>query len=140
MFKFDSLFTQTFRQDAGIYARKDFNKFSTIKQDNFFTLSENLDLRHHSNQVDHMSGKILNSKHPSTTFSDLRSKLLSKEVDLLDENLPVSFLCQNSSTPTIAYTSYSRSGNTFLRKYLENSNGTFTGSDADLNYSMHFSL
>jgi hypothetical protein len=38
----------------------------------------------------------------------------------------------------VAYTSYSRSGNTLFRKLLEQTTGVFTGSDGDLNYSLHY--
>jgi hypothetical protein len=40
----------------------------------------------------------------------------------------------------VAYTSYSRSGNTFLRSYLDRLTRTFTGSDGDLNAALHYSL
>lgn len=40
----------------------------------------------------------------------------------------------------VAYTSYSRSGNTFLRKLLEKTSGIWTGSDGDLNYHLHDNL
>ena len=40
----------------------------------------------------------------------------------------------------VAYTSYSRSGNTFLRTYIENLTQTFTGSTADLNCALHLAL
>ena len=40
----------------------------------------------------------------------------------------------------VAYASYSRSGNTLFRRYLEQISGIFTGSDGDLNYSLHYCL
>lgn len=40
----------------------------------------------------------------------------------------------------VAYTSYSRSGNTLLRTYIERVTGVYTGSDGDLNYALHQSL
>ena len=40
----------------------------------------------------------------------------------------------------VAYASYSRSGNTLFRRYLEQIGGIYTGSDGDLNYSLHYCL
>jgi hypothetical protein len=41
---------------------------------------------------------------------------------------------------TIMYTSYPRSGNTFLRKYLENITGLATGSDQLMKFSLSVEL
>ena len=40
----------------------------------------------------------------------------------------------------ISYTSYPRSGNTFLRKYLENITGIATGSDQLMKFSLNVEL
>ena len=60
-----------------------------------------------------------------------------ESINLLD--LP-EFFEKKPHNNLIAYTSYSRSGNTFFRRYLEQVGGIFTGSDGDLNYALHFSL
>jgi hypothetical protein len=39
-----------------------------------------------------------------------------------------------------AYASYSRSGNTLFRTFLEQATGVWTGSDGDLNYGLHYAL
>jgi hypothetical protein len=40
----------------------------------------------------------------------------------------------------ISYTSYPRSGNTFLRKYFENITGIATGSDQLMKFNLNVSL
>ena len=57
------------------------------------------------------------------------------------EELPLpTFLNGAPFANKVAYASYSRSGNTFFRLYLEQIGGIFTGSDGDLNYALHYSL
>ena len=41
---------------------------------------------------------------------------------------------------SITYASYPRSGNTFLRKYLENVTGVATGSDVQMKFTMNVEL
>lgn len=49
------------------------------------------------------------------------------------------FICGRQHLP-ISYTSYPRSGNTFLRKYLENITGIATGSDQFMKFTMNVCL
>jgi len=72
----------------------------------------------------------------------MREKLLgvpSEDEGDLDLN-EITFLDGSAFDNKIAYASYSRSGNTFLRRYLEKVGGIYTGSDGDLNYALHYSL
>lgn len=49
----------------------------------------------------------------------------------IDLEIPT-FLNGKDFKNKVAFTSYSRSGNTFLRKYLEEITGVCTGSDGDI--------
>ena len=67
--------------------------------------------------------------------------MLAPQAEDLVEDLPLpTFLNGQPFGNKVAYTSYSRSGNTFFRKYLEQIGGIFTGSDGDLNYALHYCL
>ena len=66
------------------------------------------------------------------------NRLMSDE-EVKEIELPT-FLDGKAYGNKIAYTSYSRSGNTFFRRYLEQVAGIYTGSDGDLNYALHYSL
>jgi hypothetical protein len=66
---------------------------------------------------------------------ELLTILVSKDIEKYNQVYEkklfgaVSRFISNEVTNQIAYTSYPRSGNTFLRKYLENITGVATGSD-----------
>jgi hypothetical protein len=80
-------------------------------------------------------GRIINTELPFKKLEHIKRHLLSPKIDL-DNNVPPTFL--KGLHEKIAFTSYSRSGNTLLRKYLENITGVVTGSDGDLRHSLHF--
>ena len=67
-------------------------------------------------------------------FHDLKDLLLSKdnarqpELDALLHG-SLKFLSSETKPPLVAFASFPRSGNTFLRKYLENITGIYTGAD-----------
>lgn len=72
--------------------------------------------------------------------------LLSKDLDLYRSTLRAKYFdCQSrflsgTLAANIAYTSYPRSGNTFLRKYLENITGVATGSDQWFKMNLNVAL
>jgi hypothetical protein len=70
------------------------------------------------------------------SYEALISKLIGPP-DEIKETIPT-FLNGDHYTSKIAFTSYSRSGNTLFRKYMENITGVCTGSDGDLRHSLHF--
>jgi len=52
----------------------------------------------------------------------------------------VRFLKAGQDFYHVSYTSYPRSGNTFLRKYLENITGLATGSDMVMKFTLNMQL
>jgi len=70
----------------------------------------------------------------------IKNILLAKHIEEKPVDLKGFFLDGKDFPFKTAYTSYSRSGNTLFRKLLEQSTGIFTGSDGDLNYSLHYQL
>ena len=81
-------------------------------------------------------------------FTDLKEMLLCQDMDSYDqiyrtlyENDKCSFLdasCNLLSTGhSVAFQSFVRSGNTFLRRYLEQTTGIWTGSDMNIDIVFH---
>ena len=97
---------------------------------------------------DSSTGVLINSsKQPTFAYKDVIQKLMGEcktdeqETKDLIARRPTFLTTEaNSENNKVMYTSYSRSGNTFLRKYLEQLTGINTGSDGDLNYNLHHSL
>jgi len=118
-----------------MYARYDYNKFSTIKHDGYTNFAENVSIRHAEYEISRSDGLIHVPKNSLETFSSLKERLLGPK---LDQNFTKHFI--DKCPERVAYTSYSRSGNTFLRTYFERLTDVFTGSDGDLNYALHYSL
>ena len=138
MFDFDNQLSNMVRCGQ-IFARKDYNKFRTKPiAGEYLSLEEWLEAAHRGNQLDRMNGLIKNTKLKTVKYSDHVARLLSGE-DTTELELPT-FFDGSAFNNTIAYTSYSRSGNTFFRRYLEQVGSIFTGSDGDLNYGLHFGL
>ena len=81
------------------------------------TLDEWLKTVHRGNQLDRMTGLIRNTQIKPISYKDHIARLLSNE-QAEDIELPT-FLDGSDFGNTVAYTSYSRSGNTFFRRYLE---------------------
>ena len=117
MFGFDNQLSNMVRSGQ-IFARKDYNKFSTKPfAGEYKSLEEWLQAAHRGNQLDRMTGLIKNTQLKTIAYSEHVARLLSDETTT-DLELPT-FLDGSSFNNTIAYTSYSRSGNTFFRRYLE---------------------
>ena len=86
------------------------------------------------------TGLITNEVLQSVSYQDHILALLA-EPSGPEEALPLpTFLNNVPFGNKVAYASYSRSGNTFFRRYLEQTSGIYTGSDGDLNYTLHYSL
>lgn len=138
-FDFDNHFVNMFRTGS-FFARLDFNKFSLRKlNQEFVSASESVALFHRGNEVDRNNGLIKNEVLPTVSYQELKSRLLGQSGPVEELELPT-FLNGQAFGNKIAYASYSRSGNTFFRKYLEQIGGIFTGSDGDLNYALHYCL
>ncbi len=82
---------------------------------------------------------------PVINFHQLKSLLLSKDHEKFNELVVlISYSCKflDEQTPMdgnrVAFTSYPRSGNSFLRKILEQVTGVFTGSDLSLDQVIPF--
>lgn len=70
------------------------------------------------------------------SFKKVKERLLIRtHVDSLDKGI---YFLSSSDHEKVAYTSYSRSGNTILRKYIEAITQVATGSDADLSFNLHY--
>ena len=81
-------------------------------------------------------------------FTDLKEMLLCKDLDRYDEiqstlteNDKCSFLDESvdlvAAGESVAFQSYPRSGNTFLRVFLEKITGIYTGSDMNIRLIFH---
>lgn len=115
-----------------MYARKDYNKFSLQRHPDFETFAENAANRHPGFEISRNDGLVEVPKKNLETFQQLKLRLLSPPTDTAGQKHFI-----DKCEERIAYTSYSRSGNTFLRTYFEQLTDVFTGSDGDLNYALH---
>ena len=119
-FDFDSQFVNMYRSGQ-FYARTDYNKFSLVKlNDQFMNFRSNVERVHRGNEADRNTGLIKNEALQTVQYADHISSLLaSSRINELNElALPIFFNGQAFGNK-VAYASYSRSGNTFFRKYLE---------------------
>lgn len=117
----------------GLYAREDYNKFSTVKHEGFVTFAENVAMRHPGFEISRNDGLFYVPSNNPETVEDLKTRLLGPP--LHESNLKKHFIAK--CRDRVAYTSYSRSGNTLLRTYFERLTDVLTGSDGDLNYALH---
>lgn len=73
---------------------------------------------------------------PVVNFDSLKDLMLSKDLSKLQEFKelinPCKFLDKKVGMPGIAFVSWPRTGNSFLRKIIENVTGIFTGTDMNL--------
>lgn len=117
-FDFDNHFSNMFRSGS-FYARKDYNKFSITKLNaEFLSATEAVALFHRGNEIDRDTGLIRNEVVPKVSYADHIATLLAESGPVDDLPLP-NFLDGQSFGNHVAYASYSRSGNTFFRRYLE---------------------
>lgn len=140
---FDPLFTRLLKLD-GIYINQDCTKYSVKKittvdpksgkEDEYFIFSEGIKHKFPGYQLD--SNYLVENISDSYLDKDqLITVLLSKDLEAYERFhkkelfSSVSRFISNEVGHQISYTSYPRSGNTFLRKYLENITGVATGSD-----------
>ena len=141
---FDPLFSRLFKCDE-IYANVDGTEFSCKKifakklngeVDEFFTYTEGLKKKFPGYELDsnnvvyNVSDKEIDlDQHCKLLLTPYNEKLYQKAVkDDLFGRTQAKFL-SGGLLDAISYTSYPRSGNTMLRKYLENITGVATGSD-----------
>jgi hypothetical protein len=66
--------------------------------------------------------------------------LLSKDLTNIPDFSRQARFLSGAPFQAISYTSYPRSGNTFLRKYLENITGVATGSDQLMKFTLNVTL
>lgn len=134
-----------------IFANKDITKFSLMKvNDDYLKLSERM--------ATHFDGFALNDKNIMYPKDEMQSINIDTLIKMLkssakDEEAhephkwmfkgPSRFLDkQNAVQPhhRVIYASMPRSGNSFLRKYLEQISGVITGSDLTLNFLLNMTL
>jgi len=138
-FDFDNHFTNMYRSGS-FFARLDFNKFCQRKlSDDFVNAAESLVLFHKGNEVCRSTGLIKSEGFAKVSYSDHVRALLARSAPVEELPSPAFFDGQPMNNK-IAYASFPRSGNTFFRKYLEQIGGIFTGSDGDLNFTLHYCL
>lgn len=140
----DPIFAALLRSDA-FYANPDCTKFSIVKIDaSYRKFSEQISSKYPGYGVDH-SLLVVNQQDEMIDLEELKAFFLSKDLENY-EVLKPRFISNQSRFlkpkhhPVISYTSYPRSGNTFLRKYFETITGISTGSDMVMKFSLNVAL
>ena len=125
------------REDK-IFAAKDCTKFALNRGESsdMVSYSENAKARFHGNCTFAENGTLINTVLDTVEYHDLVKNLMGP-VTGEPPSVPTFLTKTGSDDHKVMYTSYSRSGNTFLRRYLEQITGINTGSDGDLDYSLH---
>ena len=132
-----------YRADA-LYANRDFSKFSLVKfSDDYKTFSEQIQKLYPGYALDE---RFRVTPMPTTPTLNLKQILaLMKNKDSLSEHLAwfeggSKYLDgEDIGSEKVCLTSYHRSGNTFMRKYLEAITGIATGADTSLDVSLSLS-
>ena len=152
---FDPLFCRLFKADE-IFANPDGTEFSVKKiwqtketgeVVEFFNYTEGLRKKFPGYEMDsnnvvyNVSDREINlDDHWKLLLIDYNEKLYNEKVaDDSFGRTQAKFLSKGLSD-AISYTSYPRSGNTMLRKYLENITGIATGSDQIMKFTLNVSL
>jgi hypothetical protein len=135
-FDFDEQICNLYRS-GGYYSNSDFSKISLEQQPGFLDFET-----HHNNKYPgYRNCQETGLKEPKNAVkfdTYLKETLLAKAgVANLDKKV---FLDGSDLDKKVAYASYSRSGNTLFRIYIENATGIWTGSDGDLNQCLHYAL
>ena len=146
---YDPLFCKIFRLD-GICTNKDATKYSikpitTLKLNKRGEMEKDEYMTYHQGIEHKFPGYKLDENHIVVNVSDVTidleqhcKLLLSKrleDIDLYNNKLKgelfggQAHFLSGKPLRAVSYTSYPRSGNTFLRKYLENITSVATGSD-----------
>jgi len=140
----DPIFASMLRSDQ-FYANIDCTKFSITKLDESYRkFSEQIQTIYPGYGVD-TKLLIYNKEEDYVDLDELKNFFLSKDLDRYEElkskfiGTQTKFL-QPKQQPIISYTSYPRSGNTFLRKYFESITGISTGSDMVMKFSLNVAL
>jgi hypothetical protein len=152
---FDPLFSRLFKADE-LFANPDGTEFSVKKifvqkgdgtTVEFFNYTEGLRKKFPGYELDknnviyNVSDKEINlDDHWKLLLTDFNEKLYNEKIaDDSFGRTQAKFLSKGLSD-AISYTSYPRSGNTMLRKYLENITGIATGSDQIMKFTLNVSL
>jgi hypothetical protein len=94
-----------------------------------------------NNVVYNVSDKEINFEdHCKLLLSNYNEKLYNEKVADDSFGRTQAKFIGNGLSDAISYTSYPRSGNTMLRKYLENITGIATGSDQIMKFTLNVSL
>ena len=152
---FDPLFSRLFKADE-LFANPDGTEFSVKKifvynsdgtTVEFFNYTEGLRKKFPGYELDennviyNVNDKEINlDDHWKLLLTDFDEKLYKEKIaDDSFGRTQAKFLSKGLSD-AISYTSYPRSGNTMLRKYLENITGIATGSDQIMKFTLNVSL
>ncbi|CDW90322.1 fbox domain containing protein [Stylonychia lemnae] len=140
----DPVFTNLFRSNA-FYSNPDCSKFSMTQIDQSYKkYSEQIEAIYPGYFIDD-NFLVVNKNDLQIDLNSLRDFFLS--TDLVNyETLKANFIGTQTRflMPTkelgVTYTSFPRSGNTFLRKYFETITGIATGSDMVMKFSLNVAL
>lgn len=140
----DPVFANLLRND-GFYSNPDCTKYSFIKIDeSYLRFTEGVMKRYPGYGID-SNYLVCNKEDIDIDLDELKKIFLSKDMDLYDEIKDKYFtkearFLNTKSLSKITYTSYPRSGNTFLRKYFESITGLATGSDQVMKFNLNVVL
>ena len=117
-------------------------KHQADSQTNYEYLSDRMDMKFPGYEMDDRCFIVPKKDTPTVKFSWLKDLLLSKdlsrekELDWIDSE-GYRFLDKSEDMlgNMVAFQSFPRTGNTFLRRYLENITGVFTGADMSIKWT-----
>lgn len=116
-------------------------RYTCTKQEGFYTYSEIFRMKFPSGYICDDGGRVVPTTARTVNLQNLRSIMLSTDEALYRDNRWIwdgefRFLDgESNSNNRIGFTSYPRSGNSFLRRYVEQVTGISTGSSISIHTS-----
>ena len=136
VFEMGAMFTSLFREDW-IYMDETAIHFSLVKHPGFCNYSERFREKYGSGYACARDGSIVAKTARTINHANLLNMLKSKDEQLFKDNAWIfdgefKFCDGEKLASKISFSTYPRSGNSFLRKYLEQMTGITTGATVSL--------
>ena len=139
-----AVLTSLFREDW-LYTNDLASHYSLKRHDGFFNFSEMFRKRYGNEYITAKDGTVIPTTARQINFKSLWDMLRSSDESVFTKNKWIydgDFkFCDGEKLPSkIAFNTYPRSGNSFLRKYLEQLTGISTGATVQLHTSSSLSI
>ena len=139
MYEVAAILYSLLREDL-IFADEHCYQYTCVKKQGFYSYSDLFKMKFPSGYICDKNGRIAPSTARVLNLKELMGIYKSKDPSVFDNNQSIwdgefRFLDGEKIDRRIGFTSYPRSGNSFLRRYVEQITGVTTGSTISLHSS-----